>query len=129
MVRLRDEQFVGLYAETFGVADVQSVFGVDEGRRAAELLAFGDDVQGERRLARRFGTVNFCDATAGNPSDAECEIKTDGPGGDDGNLDVHVVGQTHDRALAEFALDGFKGGFQRFAAASSGESVGFFAMS
>ena len=52
VVGLRDEQFVGLDAEASGIGHVKRVFGVDEGGRPAELLAFRNDVQGEGRLAR-----------------------------------------------------------------------------
>ena len=41
-VRLRDQQFVDVDAELLGVGRVERVLGVDEGRRAAELLHLGD---------------------------------------------------------------------------------------
>jgi hypothetical protein len=43
------------------------VLGVDEGGGAAELLHFGDDLQGERGLAGGFGAVDLDDPAAGRP--------------------------------------------------------------
>ena len=40
------------------------MFGVDEGRRAAELLRFGDDVQRHGGLTAGFRAVNFDHAAA-----------------------------------------------------------------
>ena len=114
VVGLRDEQFVRLDAEAVGVGDIEGVLGVDEGGGTAPLLAFRDDVQGEGGLARGFGAVDFRHPASGDAADAEGEIEPDGAGGDHRHLDVHVVGELHHRALAELALDGFKGGLERF---------------
>ena len=51
VVGLRDEEVVEIDAELLGVGGVERVFGVDEGRHAAFLLGFGDDLQRQRGLA------------------------------------------------------------------------------
>jgi hypothetical protein len=69
-------------------------------------LRFGDHVQRERRLTARLRTVDFDDASARQPADAECEVEGDRSGRDD--VERHPVGELahlHDGALAELALD------------------------
>ncbi len=51
-VRLRDQQFVDVDAQLFGIGRVERVFGIDERSRAARLLGFRNNLQGQRRLAR-----------------------------------------------------------------------------
>lgn len=51
VIGLGDKQLVGFDAQTGGVADIQGVFGVHKGRRAAQLLAFGNDVQRQSGFA------------------------------------------------------------------------------
>ena len=65
------------------VGRIERVLDVDEGRRAAVLLRFGDHVQRERRLTARFRTVDLDDAAARKPADAEREIEGDRSGRDD----------------------------------------------
>ena len=109
VIGLGNEQFVGLDAEAGRIGDIQSVFRVDEGGHAALLLAFRDDVERERRLARGF-------AAARHAADTKRQIEADGTGGDDGHMNVRPVGQLHDRALAVLAFNGAEGGLERFAA-------------
>ena len=61
---LADEQHFQIDAELLGPAGIEGVFGIDEGGDAAGLLGLGDDVQGERGLAARFGAEDFDDAAA-----------------------------------------------------------------
>ncbi len=51
IVRLRDEQVFDLHAELLSVLRIKRVFRIDESRRAAQLLHFGDDLQRQRGLA------------------------------------------------------------------------------
>jgi hypothetical protein len=46
-IGLRDQQFVEVYTKLLRVARVERVFGIDEGCRTAELLHFGDHLQGQ----------------------------------------------------------------------------------
>src|SRR5690606_20832695 len=97
-----NEQIGQIDAELGSVLDIQRVFGVDEGAGAAQLLHFGDDLQGERGLARGFGTVDFDDAAARQAAYAQRDVQPQRPGGHD--LDVvfdSIVAVAHDRALAK----------------------------
>ena len=116
VIGLGNEQLVGLHAEPCRIGDVERVFGVDEGRHAAELLAFRDDVQRERRLARRFGAVDFGHAAARHAADAQRQIEAEGTGGNDRHMYMRPVGQLHDRALTILSLNGAEGCLERFAA-------------
>ena len=49
----RDQQLVDVDADGLGVHRIHGVLGVDVGADAAVALRFGDDVHGQRRLARR----------------------------------------------------------------------------
>jgi hypothetical protein len=99
-------------AELLGVGDVERVFGVDEGRGAAELLHLGDDLQRQRGLAGGFGAVDLDDPAARQAADAEGDVEPERAGGD--GLDVALdaaVAHAHDRALAELLFDlGERGG-------------------
>ena len=119
VVGLRDQQVVEVDAELLRVLRVEGVLGVDERRHAAELLRFGDDLQRERRLARRFRAEDLDDAPARHAADSEGIIEADRPGGDgrDGGHGI-LLAQAHDRALAELFLDladGHLDGLEAFA--------------
>ena len=82
VVGLRDEQVVEVDAELLRVLRVERVLGVDERRHAAELLRLGDDLQRQRRLARRFRAEDLDDAAARHAADAERVVDADRAGGD-----------------------------------------------
>ena len=105
-VGLRDQQVFEIDAELLGIDRVERVFGVDEGADAAFLLGFGDDVQRQRGLARRFRSVNLDHATARQTADTERDIEPQRAGRD--GLDLQrllVFAEAHDRAFAEAPLD------------------------
>ena len=104
-VRLGDDQVVKVDADLLGVPRVESVLRVDERRDSARLLRVRDDMEGERRLARRLLSVAFDDAPAREPADAERHVEGKRPGGDHGDLLHLLVAETHDRHLAEFLAD------------------------
>ena len=79
---LADQQRFQVDAELLGPAGVEGVFGVDEGGDAAGLLGLGDDVQGERRLAARFGAEDFDDAAAGKALAAQGDVERQAAGRD-----------------------------------------------
>src|SRR5205823_7465957 len=114
-IGLRDEQILGADPELARVADVEGVLRVDEGGDAARLLRLGDDVEGERRLARRFRPVDFDDAAARDAADAKREIERDAPGGDGGDVleGGFACAEPHHRSLAELLLDGRDGQLDR----------------
>ena len=106
VVGLRDEQVLELDAELARVLRVERVFGIDERRHAAGLLRLRDDLERQRRLARRFRAEHFDDAAAGNAADAERVVEADRAGRDRGHLrDDLVAAEAHDRALAELLFD------------------------
>ena len=86
-VGLGDQQLVDVDADGLGVDRVHRVLGVDVGAHAAVALGLGDDVHGQRRLARGLRAVDLGDAAAREAADAEGEVEREGPGGD--RLDGH----------------------------------------
>ena len=51
VVRLRDQEVLGVHAQVLGVEFVEGVLGIDDGANAALLLAFGNGVDGQRGLS------------------------------------------------------------------------------
>ena len=47
---------------------------IDESAGTTYLLHFGDDLQRQRRFARRFRSIDFNDATTWQAADAQCNI-------------------------------------------------------
>ena len=80
-VGLRDEEVVDVDAELLGIFGVERVLGVDERRQPAHPLRLGDDVQRERRLARRLRPEDLHDPAPGYTSDAQCRVDADRAGG------------------------------------------------
>ena len=80
VVGLRDEEVVEVDAELLRVLRVERVLGVDERRHAAELLRLRDDLQRQRRLARRLRPEDLDDAAARHAADAERVVDADGAG-------------------------------------------------
>ena len=106
VVRLRDEEIVEIDAELLRVRRVERVLCVDERRDAADFLRLRDDLQRERRLARRLGPEDFDDAAPRHPSDAKRVVDADRPGRNRlDHLNRAFLTQAHDRAFAELLLD------------------------
>ena len=105
VVGLGNEQVVRVDAELLRVLRVERMLGVDEGREAAGFLRLGDDLEGERRLARGFRAEDLDDAAARDAADAEGGIDRERTGRDDGDGHLGPLAEPHDRALAELALD------------------------
>jgi hypothetical protein len=96
----------------FAYCRVERVLGVDERRHPAELLRLGDDVQRQRRLARRFGPEDLDHPAAGHAADAERVVEAHRAGGNGRDRrDGVLLAQAHDRALAELFLDLPQGDF------------------
>ena len=69
------------------------------------------------------------DAPAGDAAHAEGQIQADGAGGDDGDLDMGVIGQLHDGALGRTCGSMVESAVPRASArASSGVRAGFLAI-
>ena len=106
VVRLGDEQLLDVHAELAGVLRIERVLGVDEGRRAAQFLHLGDHGQRQCRLARRLRPVDFDDAPARQPADAERDVEPERARGDDFDvLGNFGFAHPHDGAFAELLLD------------------------
>ncbi len=105
VVRLGDEQVLGLDAELLGVLGVERMLGVDERREAPGLLRLGDDLEGERGLAGRLGAEDLDDAAPRDPAHTQGGVHRQGAGRDHRDRNVGLVSQPHDRALAELPLD------------------------
>jgi hypothetical protein len=91
------------------------MFGIDEGADAAALLGFGNDMEGERRLAGGFRAVDFDNTAARKAADAKRNIEAERTCGDRLDFDrLLVFAEPHDRALAEGALDLGEGGIKGF---------------
>ncbi|MNT18947.1 hypothetical protein D3C72_1541780 [compost metagenome] len=125
-VRLRDQQIGQVHAQLVGVLHVQRMFRVDERAGAADFLHFGDDLQRQRGLARRFRAVDFNHAATRQAADAQRDVQTQRSRGN--HLDVVrdlVVAVAHDRALAELLFDLRKRGGKRLGLFRSGGLGGF----
>jgi len=106
-VGLADQQLLGLHPDRPSVVHVERVLGVDERAHSARLLRLGDRVQGQRGLSARLRAVDLDDATPRIASDPEGVVDGRGAGVDDAHgLDLLVISQPHDCALAEGLLDG-----------------------
>ncbi len=104
VVRLRNQQVVHIDAQFLGIEAVECVFRVDERRYAARLLRFGNRMNRQRRLARRFGTVDFDDAAFGVSAHAQGYVQRDRARRDDRNVVHFRAVHPHDRPLAEVLL-------------------------
>jgi hypothetical protein len=115
-VGLRDQQVADVDAQLAGVDRVERVLGVDVRGDAARLLHLRDDLQAQRRLARRLGTVDLDDAPARQAADAERDVEPERAGRDDRQVvrDLRLA-HLHDRALAELLLDLRQRGGERLA--------------
>src|SRR5262245_33622644 len=106
VVGLRDEEVVDVDAQFLRVDRIERVLGVDKRRQAAQFLRFGDHLQRQRRLARRFRPEDFDDTPARQAADPEGEVDGDGAGRNRvDRLNGALLAEAHDRTLAELLLD------------------------
>lgn len=113
MVGLGDDERIDVDADFFGIGRIERMFGVDEGAGSSGLLHFGDGMEGERGLTRRFRAVDFDDATLGIAS-AERLVEGDGAGRGSLDLDCLMVAEAHNGTGAELFFDHREGRSQRF---------------
>ena len=104
-VRLGDEERFDIDAELAGIDRVKSVFCIDERRYAAKLLRFGNRMQCKRRLAGRFRSVDFDDASAGESAYAECHVQLDAPRRDDRDIFDWLLAEGHDGTFTVVLFD------------------------
>src|SRR5207237_1170980 len=96
--------------------------GVDVRADAAVALGLGDDMGGQRRLARRLRAEDLDDPAPREPADAEGEVE--GEGARRHRFDPHVapLAEPHDRAFAELLLDLAEGHVERLVTIHRGSS-------
>ena len=105
VVGLRHEQVFEINAEFLCIRGVERMFRVDERRHPAKLLRLGDDLQGERGLARRLGPEDLDHASARHAADAERVIDADGAGRNGFDwLNGALLAEAHDGALRRTAF-------------------------
>ena len=105
-IGLRDQEIVDVDADLGCVRGVERMLGVDECGRAALLLDLGDDLQRQRRLARRLRPVDLDDTAARQAADAERDVEPERARRHD--VDVtrgDGIAQPHDGTLAELLFD------------------------
>ena len=112
-IRLADDEVFDVDAEFLRVDGIERVFGVDERRRSAELLRFGDDMECKRCFTRRFRTINFDNAALGQPADAQSEVQTERAGRDNLDLLRLFLAKPHRAAFAKRTVDLRQSGVQR----------------
>src|SRR5262249_48652085 len=106
VVGLRHQQVVEIHAKLLRIDRIERVFCVHEGRHAAALLRFRDDLESERRFARRLRTEYLDDAASWHAADAKRVIDADGAGGNRvDRLNGALFAQPHDRPFAELLFD------------------------
>src|SRR5262245_47848570 len=74
-IRLRDKELFEIDTNSLSVEWIKRVLGVDVGRDATHFLRFGNDVECESRLTRRFRTVDLSDAATRDAADTEREVE------------------------------------------------------
>ena len=80
------------------------------------IMRLGDDVLAERGLAGALRAVDLDDASAGDASDAERQVKGQRAGGDHVDVQVACLPQAHDRAFSIPLLDAAQRRLQRLQA-------------
>jgi len=104
-IRLGDEQLVGIDPDLPGIAHIQGVFRIDEGRQAVLPLGLGDDVEGQRCLAARFRTIDLDDPSPGHAAHSQGDVQAEGSRGNYRDIDLLRSPQLHDGPFAELPLD------------------------
>ena len=96
-VRLGNEKVFGLDPKLSGIAQVESVLGINKGCHAILFVDFGNGVKGQGGLARGLGTIDFDDPSLGIASDSQGDIQGQGARRNDGGLDDRgILPHSHD---------------------------------
>ena len=105
-IGLGDQELIEVHAEQIGVLRIECMFGIHESGRTAGFLDFGDDMQGERGLARGLRSVDFHDPTPGQAADAQGQIQSEGASRHGNDIaGCLAIAHAHDRALAKLFFD------------------------
>ena len=106
VIRLRDQEIVGIDTEFFCVCGIKCVFCVDESCNTAHFLCLCDNMESDCRFTGRFGTIDLDDSSARYTAYSECDIKRECSCRN--HFYVHFSGdfaQFHDRTFAEIFFD------------------------
>jgi hypothetical protein len=110
IVGLADEELVDVHTQLAGIARVERMLGVDEGRDTTILLALGDRVEGQSRLAARLRAIDLDDAAPRIAPNAQREVEGNRPARGYRHLQPGGgIPQAHDRALSVSFLDSSEG--------------------
>ncbi|MPM84743.1 hypothetical protein SDC9_131819 [bioreactor metagenome] len=90
------------------------MFDVDECRLAAIFLRFGDHVQCNGCFTTGLRPVNFDDAPARQPANAQRKVQRKAAGGNGIHLHGDILPQLHDGTLAKLLFNLGQCGFQCF---------------
>ena len=104
-VRLGDQHILDVHPQGPGIGGVQGMFRVDKGHLAASLLGLGDNVQGQGGFTGGFGAIDLDDTPPGYTANPQRKVQCKGAGGDNLHIQVCLVAQAHDGALAVHLLD------------------------
>ena len=106
IVRLRDQQIVDVHAQLPRIQRIERMLGIHKRRQPARLLRLGDDLQRNRRLARRLRPKDLNHPPPRNPAHTQRRIKRDRPRRNDRNRHNRLfAAQPHDRAFAKLLFD------------------------
>ena len=104
VVRLRNDERIGIDAQVARIHGIKGVLGVDERGHATVLLRVGDHMQRQRGLARRLRAIDLHNASTGQTADAQSSVEGQRTGGNHLDVLFRPISQTHGRALAELLL-------------------------
>jgi len=105
-IGLGDQQIFDSHPQALRIGDVECVLRVDEGGDPAELLSFGDRVERQGRLPRRFLSEDLDDASTRVTADTQRTVETYRAARQTrGRSDGLLVPQSHDCALSKLLLD------------------------
>ncbi len=105
-IRLRHQEVFDLNPKLGGVHRIESMFGIDEGGRAALALTLSDDLQGQGRFAGRFRPIDLDDTATRQTTDAKGDVETERPRGDRRDAArIGMITEAHDRTFAELLFN------------------------
>src|SRR5581483_6556369 len=91
VIGLRNQQVVDVDPQFFGVAGIQCMFGIDKGSHPTAFLSFGNDLEGDRGLAGRFGTKNLDYPPSWKPAYTQRCVARNRSGGNDGDRNDRLL--------------------------------------
>ena len=81
VVRLRNQQFIGIYTQRLGIEAVKGMFGIYKRCNTAGFLGLGYGMERQGCLTGRLGTIYLDDTSLGIAADTQSMIQRNRPGG------------------------------------------------